>query len=634
MPAASPAILRGPVPVAPIRLGSLLCALLLAGLALADPGAAPAAPSAAPQAGTAAPQAPAPAGPGLAPASPTRSPATPTAPPAAALAPAQPAAAAPEGAAEGGLDSDLVYTVLVAELAARRGDMAMAFTHYLHAAQLARDPKMAELAVRAALSGDDDRAAGRGVELWLKLAPDSVGANQIAALLRIKANDREGALTHLSRLVALAETDASAGYNQAAAIVGRMPDADARVALMQSLVDLHPDSADAEQALAMVAAAADKPDVAAAAARRALALRPDWSAPRTFLVRLLISEGKRGDARALLEQLVTTNPEDQALSTLYGQFLVEEKEYAKARAVFERLLKDQPQVPDNLFAAGILSLELDDPDAARRYFNRLYQTGERRDEASYYLGQVEERAKNPAAAIDWYSKTEGANEVEAQVRIAVLRALGGEVERAREIVQQLRDQSPDDARSLFVVESEILDEAGRPEDALAVYGQALKAYPDDQDLLYGRALYAVKRDKLALAEADLKKIIALNPEHADALNALGYTLADRTDRYAEALGYIERAIKLKPEEPAILDSMGWVQYRLGHPDVALDYLRRALDAMDDGEIAAHLGEVLWALERHDEARGVWDKALKAHADNPYLKSVVERHRVAQSERAQ
>jgi len=568
------------------------------------------------------------------------SPPVPVVPPAPVTAPAPVAAppasadAAKDTGSDRGLDPDLVYAVLVAELAGRRGDMAMAFTHYLHAAQLARDPKMAELAVRAALTGDDYKGAERGIDLWLKLAPDSVGAHQIAALLRIKSNDREGALTHLARVVQLAGAgaDASGGYNQAAGILSRMPDAVQRVALMQALADLDPKNADAQQALAMVAAGAGRSDAAVAAARRALELRPGWSKPQQFLVRLLISEGKRGEARTLLEEMVTASPEDQALGTLYGQFLVEEKDYAKARGVFERLLKDQPKAADTLFAAGILSLELGDPDSARIYMTRLYQTGERRDEASYYLGQVEERAKHPAAAIDWYAKAQGANTVEAQVRIAVLRAQGGEVARAREIVQQLRDQSPDDAQMLFLVEAEILDDAGRPDDAMAVYEAALKAFPNDLDLLYGRAMYLVKHNRIVPAEADLKRIIAANPEHADALNALGYTLADRTDRFQEALGLIERAHKLKPEEPAILDSMGWVNFKLGHNEVAAEYLRRALKAMNDGEIAAHLGEVLWAMGLHDDARAVWDKALKDYPDHSYLHEVVGRHRVTQSER--
>lgn len=533
-----------------------------------------------------------------------------------------------------GLDSELVYAVLVAELAARSGDLATAFSHYLQAAERSRDAKLAELAVRAAVTAGDGVAMEQGLQLWLSLAPDSVGAHQVAALLRIKAGDREGVLTHLARVVRIAGADAAAGYNHVIGILSRAEDRQERVDLMRALVDQDAENPEAHQALATMAAAAGDNRVAEAAARRALELRPQWSKPQIFLVRLLLSEGKRDEARGLLEGYVAANPDEQALRMLYGQFLIEQKEFSSARAEFERLLGNQPKEPDVLFAAAILSLQLEDLDAARIYFTRLYQTGERQDEASFYLGQVEERAGHPAAAIDWYVKASTSNRTDAQVRIAVIRAKKGDVARAREIIQQLRDQSPEDAETLYLVEAEILDEAGRAEEAMSVYAAGLEAAPDSSDLRYARALYAVKLSQIDLAESDLRKLITRDPDHADALNALGYTLADRTDRYQEALTLIERAHALKPEEPAILDSMGWVHYRLGDLDLALDYLRRAASLMSDGEISAHLGEVLWALGRRDEAWKVWEAALKEHPEHAYLLEVVNHHRVAQGENPQ
>ncbi len=526
-----------------------------------------------------------------------------------------------------GLDAEQVYAVLVGEIAGRRGDMATAFLHYDRAARLTRSAQMAELAVRAAISGDDEAAAGRGVRLWLELAPDSAAAHQVAAFLRIKAKDREGALTHLVGLVELSEGAGESAYAQAAAIVARVPDPDTRVGLMQDLVGRFPESADAQQSLAMVAASASRFDVAERAARRALELRPDWNKPRLFLVRMLLSEGKRSEARLLLEGFVDRSPDDHALRMLYGQFLVEEQEFNTARDVFARLLHNRPKEPDVLFALGVLSLQLDDLDGAGIYFTRLHETGERLNDAAFYLGQTAERAEDFEAALDWYSKVKGANLAEALVRIAFLRAKAGEVAKAREILQQLRGRSPDEAVAFYLVEAEILDEVDRSDEAMDVYDTALEAFPGDLNLLYARALYAVELDRLELAERDLRRILDADPEHADALNALGYTLADRTDRYEEARGYIERAYALKPDEPAILDSMGWISYRLGDYERALDYLQRALEKMDDGEIAAHLGEVLWAMDRRAEAWEVWDRAVKAHPGHEYLERVVGRYRV-------
>ncbi|TCT23002.1 tetratricopeptide repeat protein [Thiobaca trueperi] len=540
-------------------------------------------------------------------------------------------AAASDVAAVTGLDADQVYAILVAEIAGRRGDMATAFVNYLQAARLTRSPLMAELALRAAVSSNDDQAAAEGVNFWLELAPDAPSAHQVAAFLRIKAEDREGALTHLARLVELSAGAAESVYAQSAAIVARVPNPDQRVALMQALISRFPESADAQQSLALVAASAARLEIAERAARRALELRPDWNQPRLFLVKLLLSENKRAEARALLEAFVSQSPGDQSLHMLYGQFLVDEQEFTTAREVFGRLLLNHPNDPDALFAVGLLSLQLNDLDGARTAFTRLYDSGERRGDAAFYLAQTAERAENVQDAIDWYGKVDGANAADAQIRLALLRARSGEIAQAREIIQRLRDDVPDNAIALYLVEAEILDEVGRADESMAVYDAALAAYPDDLNLLYARALHAVKRDQIQLAERDFRRILKAEPEHADALNALGYTLADRTNRYHEARGYIEKAYALKPDEPAILDSMGWVYYRLGDYEKAHDYLRRALDKLDDGEIAAHLGEVLWAMERRTEAWSVWDAAMKAHPENDYLQAVIGRYRLSKTD---
>ncbi|MBN2886128.1 MAG: tetratricopeptide repeat protein [Chromatiaceae bacterium] len=529
-----------------------------------------------------------------------------------------------------GLTADQTFAILAAELAGRRGELATAHTYYLQAAELTAHADLAELAVRAAM-GDEDRAgAERALALWLRLAPESPEAHQLAAVLRIEAGDQEGALIHLRRIVELGALETEPAWARVSAIVARVPDVETRLALMRALVESFADSADAEQALATVAAAAARYELADAAARRALALRPDWNRPRLFLVKLLLSQNRRDEARALLESFVSESPEDSPLRMVYGQFLVEEQDFTSARAVFERLLHNEPRQPDVLFAVGVLSLQLDDLDGARHAFTRLYDTGQRRDEAAYYLGQVEEHAGHVGQAIDWYQQVRDANASDAQVRIALLEARAGRVERAREILQRLRDQAPADGLVLYLIEAEILVEAGENSQAMEVFDAALRAYPNDPDVLYARALHAVALERIDQAERDLRRIIADDPHHADALNALGYTLADHTERYEEARVLIERAYALKPEEPAILDSMGWIQFRLGNHEQALSYLRQALEALNDGEIAAHLGEVLWTMGREAEAWKVWEAALAEHPDHAYLKRVVERFRLSRN----
>jgi tetratricopeptide (TPR) repeat protein len=341
--------------------------------------------------------------------------------------------------------------------------------------------------------------------------------------------------------------------------------------------------------------------------------------------------GDRQEARTTLETFVSENPDDRGLLLLYAQLLLDEREFATARALFERMLQTQPREPDVLFALGVLSLQLEELADARDYFTRLRDTGERADDSAYYLGQVEELSENPETAVSWYRKVDGEHAVDARVSIARVRARQGDVERAQELLQQLRDQWPDDAVTLYLIEAEMLDDLDLPREAMDVYDAAIEAFPGNQDLLYSRGLHAVGMNQIEILERDLKAILAQDPQHADALNALGYSLADQTDRFEEALSYIERALKLKPDDPAVLDSMGWVQYRLGNLDEARSYLRKALALMPDGEIAAHLGEVLWALGERDEAWRIWEEALAQSPDHEYLLRVIGRHRFTRSD---
>jgi tetratricopeptide (TPR) repeat protein len=527
--------------------------------------------------------------------------------------------------------SGLIYDVLVGQVARQRGEYRVAFTHFLRGARLARDPGLAELAASVALVLGDADAIREAADTWLDLAPDSVGAHQLAAYAYLEADDVSRATEHLRRLIALAAQDGRDGYVQAARLISKLKLPERRLKLMETLTAEDPESADAWFARSVVAAGAEKHEEAVAAARRAADLRPTWNQPRIFLVQLLLSHGDRKQAREMLEAFVADSPDDHGLRLLYAQLLVDEQEFSRARNVFEHMLRKAPKEPDVLFALGVLSLQLKDSEAARDYFAKLRGTGERQGDAFYYLGQVEELAENPDAAVTWYRKVEGEHALDAQVRIAQMSAERGKIERAREILHQLRDQWPEEAPTLFLIEAATLADRDLPQQAMDVYDEALQAFPGDPEILYARGLHASSMNRLDIMEADMKAIIAKDPEHADALNALGYCLADQTKRYTEAQSYIERALALKPDDPAVLDSMGWVQFRLGKPEEALGYLRKALALMPDGEIAAHLGEVLWAMGRRDEAWSIWKGALAREPDHEYLLSVTGRHRVSRTD---
>ncbi len=207
----------------------------------------------------------------------------------------------------------------------------------------------------------------------------------------------------------------------------------------------------------------------------------------------------------------------------------------------------------------------------------------------------------------------------------MLLAKQDKLDSAREHLHAIRSRNSKEGVRLYLVESELLIEADRHADARGVYDHALAEHPEDSDLLYARAMLAEKMDRLDLLEEDLRSIISREPNNAQALNALGYTLADRTDRYQEAYEFISRALEIKPDDYYILDSMGWVLYRLGRHQEALEYLRRAAGLTDDSEVAAHLGEVLWVTGDKAGAHKVWESALETTPDDERLLELMKRY---------
>jgi Flp pilus assembly protein TadD len=228
--------------------------------------------------------------------------------------------------------------------------------------------------------------------------------------------------------------------------------------------------------------------------------------------------------------------------------------------------------------------------------------------------------------MQWYSKVEkGDHWMEVQIRMARIEAQSGQVANARDRLRKVRLANPAETQRMFLVEGEILSQIGRDEDAFRLYSQYLELKPDDLEILYARALLAERLDLLDQAESDFRRVLDIDPDNARTLNALGYTLADRTNRYQEALGYVERALAQTPDDPAVIDSMGWVLYHLGRFQEAREYLQRAYDMTGDSEIAGHLGEVMWAMGDREQARTLWETARKANPKDDVLEETIRRH---------
>ena len=514
--------------------------------------------------------------------------------------------------------AELMYQVLAAELAGKRDQPDTALEHYRQLAASSDDPRLIERAAMLALLLKSEVSLELA-QRWQQLAPKHPAARQALTLALLRQGQFDAAKPHLEAVrQAARDKDQQGGFATVASLLSQVDDKPTALRLMQDFSQRYPRSAPASYYLAMLAITANDRPLALRSLEQSLKLKPKQAAAHLLRARLLVEMGDQKAALAGLARAVAILPQERTLRMDYARFLVEADQLGQARRQFAILLKQNPKDTDSLFALGALASETRQFDLAEGYFQDLIKRNTRLPEAFFELGRIEEQRGEYAKARDWYQRVSGERTLIARLRQGIVLAKGGEEQALSDHFTSLRREQPQDSVMLYLGEAEAWSEAKRHQQAFDTLSQGLKVHPDDKQLLYARALAAEKLDRLDLLEQDLRAILAADPKNGQALNALGYTLADRTDRLTEALGYIEQALALLPEEAAVLDSMGWVNYRLGQSEQALDYLRRAYAAHPDAEIAAHLIEVLWETGQRDEAKRLWRTVSTKHPDNPFL----------------
>lgn len=520
------------------------------------------------------------------------------------------------------LTADILFRFLVAEVAGQRGEINLAKQTYLELARQTRDPRIARRASEVALFARDQDAALEAAHLWLAGDGASERAQQTLAALLINDNRIDEAEPLLQ---ALLKQDSADGFMHLSALVGKLRDPQAALALVERLAAAYPTLPEAQFAIAQTAAAAGRPEAAIAATQRADALRPGWE-PGALLHAQILGKASRADAVGFMRDFLARHPEARDVRLAYARTLVSTNQFADARAEFTRLTGEFPRNAEVSFAAGLLSLQMGDVEAARDLFNQTLEYSPRDpDTIYYYLGQVAEQQKQPELAAAHYARVEAGNYlVPARARQAALLVRAGRPEEARALLAATRSEDPAQAIRLIQAQAELLRDDKDHAAAFALLSDALERHPDAADLLYDRAMVAEKLGKLDVLEADLRRVIVLRPDDAQAYNALGYTLVDRTDRLAEAVALLDKALALAPDDPFILDSVGWAQYRSGNLARAQDFLERAYKARPDPEIAAHLGEVLWARGQRDAAGKLWQTSLQTHPQNEVLLETLRR----------
>ncbi len=523
--------------------------------------------------------------------------------------------------------SDLLYTLLVGELAGKLGNLEDAVNYYRQAAQLSPDPQIAARATRIGIFAKDLEGAAESAQRWVELEPKNIEAQQILGILLVRQQRFDDAMLPFEKVLQATAESKQNGFLLIGGMLSREQDSELALKAMQLLVSRHDDSAEAHFAHANLAGQSRQYELAVAESDRALQLKPDWVEVRSVRARALAGLGKTDEALNDMASVVESQPEHFELRLGYARMLLQAKRFAEARAQFMVLLKQKPEDADLLYTFGLVNLQEKQYDDAAKAFNRMVKTGNRVDEGYYYLGRVNQERKDYAKAVSWYNRV-GESEfyVDAHARIASMYHEQGDTEKARAHFRDQRNRAGDANLDVqfYLAEGQFLREIRQYQDAMTMYSDALNQFPGNTDLLYGRALMAEKIDRLDLLEADLRTILKDEPDNVTALNALGYTLADRSDRLEEARGYIERAFEVRPDDPAVVDSMGWLHFKMGNYDKAEEYIRQAFSMLDDGEVAGHLSEILWAKGQHDEARNVLRDALKKEPDNDYLQELTQR----------
>lgn len=524
------------------------------------------------------------------------------------------------------LSAGLLYKLLVAEFAVQEGQLRLSADAYLKSAEESGDPRLARRATQTAVYARDTAAALAAANLWVELDPENIDARQSLAALLVRSGQNEEAMPHMEKLIAFSpEGKRGHGYLMVANLLTRSDDPQLALQQMAQLTAPYRGDPEALYAHARLANQLEQNEQARNLLKELLQKSPNHTDGLILQARVLHKLGEEERALQSLKRALKQNPDNDQMRLTYARMLVDAQHLEEARKQFRTLNRRLPENSDVIYALGLLALEAGDVRDAEPYFMDLVRLGERDEEARFALGQIAWLRKQPKEAVDWYrSVPRGERYMEAQLQAAQIIASEEGIDPALDYLRQLPLISTEERIARYMAEAELLVSQQRTDEAMAVYDNALQEFDDNPELLYARALTGEKIDRLDILERDLKRILELDPDNVQTLNALGYTLADKTDRFEEAYRYIERAYTLRPDDPAILDSMGWVLYRLGRTDEAIDYLRQAADKLRDGEIAAHLGEVLWTSGNKEEARKVWGEAKEFAPENAVLQETLQR----------
>ncbi len=526
---------------------------------------------------------------------------------------------------------DTLYALMLAEIALSRDMPDLGLGYYRREAHKTRDPAVIKRALEISSWLEAHQISLELIALWQEVEPDNPVAHMIMARQQLYFGLVEGSLLSIERVLALGEPFNFDYFNQ---LVPRLPESGQLELLrkLEILNDKYPDNSQLSLSRAHLYALLDQRQSALDAATRARKLDKYDDRPVIMRSELRFNYGHEREALKEMEKGVRQFPDSKPLHLLYIQSLLKLGKNTQAERQISASMQHFPDELEFRYRLALITADFRLYTIASDLFRESVANNYRREESFFYLSRIAEKEQRYDDAVTYLENIHpGVGFIEARLQIAYILNQKGNLDEALESLNQANAQQRDNNGTFFHAQADLLSEAGRKEEALTMYSKGLESYPQVFKLRYAKAMLAESMDKLDIVEQELLYIIEREPNHAMALNALGYTLTNKTQRHQEALKYIERAYEIAPDDAAIIDSLGWVYYQLGDYEQALKYLRRALALQADHEIAAHLGEVLWVSGLEQEAKRVWDEALVKNQNSEILKQVMSRFIDGQSE---
>ena len=515
-------------------------------------------------------------------------------------------------------NAEFVYKYLLGEIAVERGDLLQASQSFLDLAKKTRDPRLAERATQAALHGNLPVLALQATSLWVELDPNSVDAQQAASQLLVNSGNLKLAKPYIQKLLTREPTRAN-GFLYLNSLLADQKDKNEVLSTVNEFAAPYPKLPEAHFAVAQAAVIAQKLDIAKRELDAADKLRPDWEASAQLRGQALFAESPE-KALNFYQTYLARYPKANDVRMSYAKLLVNQKRHAEAKPEFVKLVESAKGSPEVSAIVGLLSLESKDYVGADKYFQQAIASGFKDPDQLYiYLGHSAEQQKDDAKALSWYDKISPSERYfDGRLLAANVIARSKNVDAAIKMLDEVADLTPEQQIGVLQTEASMLNQVKRNQDAYDLLDNAVKTFPTSSELIYDFAMTAERVGKLDVMETELRRVIKMKPNFAAAYNALGYSFADRNIKLDEAKSLLETAIELSPNDHYMLDSMGWVHYRLGNLAKAAEFLRKAYQIQADPEIAAHLGEVLWKQGLQEEAKKLWASALKAFPENDVL----------------